>query len=114
MHRVARKNYAHCSADQDRRKTIKKKGVKQNGDPLPVLRVCRFVSGDHCFEFVTNRKQLVLGHDVFACCFHVIFVDARFDDRIDRTGFFTETTINTFKKVDVVTRRTARTVFADI
>ena len=46
--------------------------------------------------------------------FHVVFVDARFDDGIDRAGFFAEAAINAFEKIDVITRRATRTVLANI
>jgi hypothetical protein len=41
-------------------------------------------------------------------------VNPRFDDRIDRAGFLAEPAIDAFEQVDVIARRSARAVFANI
>ena len=114
MHRVARKDHAQRRADQNRRKRIKEYRVKQGSVPLPVLRVGRFIRGNHGFILVANGEQLVFGHYVLAGCFHVILVDARLDDCIDRTGFLAKTTVDALEQVDVVASRPASSIFTDV
>src|SRR4051812_30403956 len=41
---------------------------------------------------------------------HVVLMDTREDDGIDRAGFFTETAVDALEQVDVVTRGTARAI----
>ena len=72
---------------------------------LPILCVCGFVRGDHRVILVTNREQLVFGHDVFARRFHMVLVDARFDDGVDRARFFAKTAIDAFEKIDDILSR---------
>src|SRR5210317_142266 len=80
---------------------------------LPILRVCCFVGRDHRIVLLADCQQLVFGHDVLARRFHVVLMDTRLDDGINRTGFLTEATINTFKQIDVVARCATRTVVTD-
>ena len=49
------------------------------------------VGRDHGFIALADSEQLVLVHDVVAAIFHVIFMQARLDDGIDRAGLLAET-----------------------
>jgi hypothetical protein len=80
----------------------------------PVFRIGGLVRGNHGFVFIAYRKQLVLGHDVLATLFHVVFMDPRFDNRIDRTGFLAKTAINALEKINVITRGSARAIFTHV
>ena len=64
------------------------------------------------FVALADREQLVLGHDVLAAILHVVLVDVRLDDRVDRAGFLAEAAVDALEQVDVVARRAARAVRA--
>ena len=81
---------------------------------LLVLRVGRFVRRNHCVEFIANREKLVFRHDVLTGGFHVVFVNSRFDNRVNRAGLFAEPAIDTLEQIDVVTRGSPGAVITDI
>src|SRR6478736_4533138 len=45
---------------------------------------------------------------------HVVLVDTRLDDGIDRAGFLAEAAVDALEEVDVVTRRATRAVVGDV
>src|SRR5688572_25501064 len=81
---------------------------------LAIPSIRRFVGGDHGFVAVADGQQLVFGHDVLAAVLHVVLMDAGFDDRIDRAGFFAKAAIDALKQIDIVARRASRAVRGDI
>ena len=48
----------------------------------------------------------------FAAVLHVVLVDPRLDNGVDRAGFFAKAAVNTFEQVNVVARRAPGAVFA--
>ena len=81
---------------------------------LSIRCIGSLVGRDHRIVLVPNGQKLVLGHDVFPRLLHVILMDSRFDDGVDRTGFLAKTAINALEQVDVVARRAPRAVVAGI
>src|SRR5580658_3501334 len=79
-----------------------------------VPRVGRPIGGDHALITLADREQLVLAHDVLAAILHVVLVQSRLDDGIDRAGFLTETAINALEQIDVVARGAPSAVSAHI
>src|SRR6185503_19337866 len=64
--------------------------------------------------FVADGEQLVLRHDVLAARFHVVFVDARLDDRVDGASFLAEAAVNALEEINVVARGAARAIVTDV
>src|SRR5690606_34423709 len=81
-----------------------------SGYELSIRRVRRLVRGDHRLVLVADREELVLRHDVLAAALHVVLVDARLDDRIDRARLLAESAVDALEEVDVVADRAARAV----
>src|SRR5499427_8544981 len=60
------------------------------------------VRGDHGLVALADREQLVLAHDVLTALFHVVLVNAREHDGIDRAGFLAEAAVDALEEIDVV------------
>ena len=75
------------------------------GVALPVARIRGFVRRDHRFVALTDCEQLVLRHDVLAARLHVVFVDSRFDDRVEWTRFLAKTAVDAPQGIDLVANR---------
>src|ERR1700681_2042265 len=84
--------------------------------PAPLLIECvgSPVRRDHSLVAITHREQLVLGHDVLAAMLHVVLVDPRLHDGIDRTGLLAEAAGDALEEVDVVACRATRSVLTDV
>ena len=92
---VARDDHPERCRDEDGRESVEK---QLNQHPvvsrLAIARVGGFVRIDQRGIALTHGEQLVFGHDVLATIFHVVLVNARLDDGIDRTGLFAETAVD--------------------
>src|SRR6185437_11321137 len=84
------------------------------GDASAVRRIGRLVGADHRLVALTDGEQLVFRHDVLAAMLHVVLVDAREYDRIDRAGLLAEAAVDALEEVDVIARRPARAVGCNI
>jgi hypothetical protein len=73
-----------------------------------------YLSPTPSIVLVANTQQLVFRHDVLAGRFHMVFMEARLDDRINGASFFTEAAVNALKEINVVARRAARAVIGDV
>src|SRR5258708_9221991 len=72
------------------------------------------IRGDHGFVAFADAEQLILAHDVLAAILHVVLVQSRFHDGVDRTGFFAESAVDALEEIDVVARGASRPVGAHI
>src|SRR3974390_662319 len=81
--------------------------------PSAVRRVGGLVGRDHRLVTLADREQLVFGHDVLAAVLHVVLVDPRLDDGIDRAGLLAEAAVDALEGVEVVARGAARPVRRD-
>src|SRR4051812_802766 len=82
--------------------------------PSTICRVGGLVGRDQRVIPLAHGEQLVLAHDVLAAMLHVVLVDAREDDRIDRARFLAEAAVDALEQIDVVTGRAARAVLRDV
>src|SRR5579872_2579988 len=80
---------------------------------LPVRRVRGLVGRDHGLVPLAHGQQLVLAHDVLAAMFHVIFVDARENDGIDRADLLAEAAGDALEEVDIVATGPAGAIGSD-
>ena len=79
-----------------------------------IRRVFGAATSDLGLVAVADGKQHVFGEVQIAALFTVVLVNVRFDDRVHRAAFFTEAAEDALGQVDVVARRAARTVLADL
>src|SRR5690606_5553266 len=103
---------------EDRGKRVEQDSGSQgsmllSGYELSIRRVRRLVRGDHRLVLVADGEQLVLRHDVLAAPLHMELVDARLDDRVDRTGLLAESAVDAFEEIDVIAGRAAGAVRAE-
>src|SRR5438128_2074927 len=61
---------------------------------LSIRRVSGLVGTDQRVVTLAHGEQFVLGHDVLAAIFHVVFVDTREHDGIDGARLFTEAAVD--------------------
>src|SRR5271170_4366664 len=87
---------------------------KESSETSTIPRVRGPVGGDHGFITFADPEQLILAHDVLAAILHVIFMQSRFHDGIDRTRLLAESAVNALEQIDVVARRAARAVAAHV
>jgi hypothetical protein len=69
----------------------------------PVYRILCPVFGNLFLCQITNSQQFILGHQQVAPFFPVIFENSCFNDRIHRTGFFTESAEDTLGQINIIT-----------
>src|SRR6187401_2506033 len=79
-----------------------------------VARVLGAVGGDLRLELVADRQQHFLGVVEVAALLAVVLEHARLDDRVDRAALLAEAAEDALREVDVVARRPARAVVADV
>src|SRR5258705_4859677 len=79
-----------------------------------VFRVRLLRRGDFFFVAVADGEQHVLGEIEVAALLAVVLENVRLDDRIDRAALLAEAAEDALGEVDVVARRAARAVVADV
>src|SRR6187551_1928772 len=79
---------------------------------LAVARVCCPVLRDLFLIPISDREQHLLGIDEVATLLAVIFQNAGLDNRVDGAGFLAESAEYALRKVDIISRGTARAVLA--
>src|SRR5437868_7521036 len=79
-----------------------------------VFRVRLLRRGDLFLVAVADREQHVLGEVQVAALLAVVFEGLRLDDRIDRAALLAEAAEDALGEIDVVARRAARAVVADV
>src|SRR6478609_3093126 len=82
--------------------------------PSAVFRVRLLRRGDLFFVAVADREQHVLREVEVAALLAVVLEDVGLDDRVNRAALLAEAAEDALRQVDVVARRPARAVVADV
>src|SRR5947209_19946017 len=86
--------------------------TRRSRRPSAILRVELAVARDLLFVTVADGQQHGLGVIEIAALLAVVFEDAGFDDRIDRTALLAKPAEDALGEIDVVARGAARAVGA--